>query len=78
MESLSLRNIKIMPGNLNEIVRSWIRLLDSLVRDDSGNSLLIESTGLRGRVQQVRLPAQLTSFFGSRKKGNKNQAFGDS
>ncbi len=28
METASLRTLKIMPRNLNEIVRSWILLLD--------------------------------------------------
>jgi hypothetical protein len=27
-ETSSLRNLKIMPSNLDEIVRSWIRLLE--------------------------------------------------
>ncbi len=38
-------------------------ILDSLMRDDSGNALLIEGTGLRWCVQQVRLPAQISLFF---------------
>ncbi len=34
METSSLRTLKIMPRNLNEIVRSWIRLQENInVRD---------------------------------------------